>query len=50
MYQVIIENVERFLSYKVRLKICDNADADEKDDVDAKGIIYPDFFFEEQTS
>ena len=51
MYQVSCENVERFLSYEVRLKFLD-ADADDADDADdAKAItITRLFFFEKQMS
>ena len=35
-YHVSIENVELFLSYEVRLKLCDDADADD----DEKQTIY----------
>jgi hypothetical protein len=38
VYQVSFENVERFLSYEVRLKFCDADD-------DAKGITITRFFF-----
>ena len=58
MYQVSLENVERFLSYEVRLKFLDNADndadadtADDTADDNAKAItITRLFFFEKQTS
>ena len=53
MYQVSFENVERFLSYEVRLKFLDDddADADTDDADDAKAItITRLFFFEKQTS
>ena len=52
MYQVSCENVERFLSYEVRLKFLDaDADADADDADDAKAItITRLFFFEKQTS
>ena len=56
MYQVSCKNVERFLSYEVRLKFldddddADDADADDADD-NAKAItITRLFFFEKQTS
>ena len=43
MYKVYFENVERFLSNEVRLKL--------RDDADAKGIIIVRLlFFERQTS
>jgi len=49
VYQVSFENVERFLSYEVRLKLLDNDDADADDD--AKAItITRFFFFEKRTS
>ena len=51
MYQVSCENVERFLSYEVRLKFLDDDDADADDADDAKAItITRLFFFEKQTS
>ena len=44
MYQVSFENVEYFLSYEVRLKICDNAEED-----DAKCITIAWLFFLRKT-
>ena len=41
MYKVSFENVERCLSYEVRLKFCDFTEATE----DAKGIIIATLFF-----
>ena len=47
VYQVSCENVERFMSYEVRLKFYDEADND-----DAKGsqLIAQLFYFKKQTS
>jgi len=48
VYQVSCKNVERFLSYEVRLKFLDD---DDDDADDAKAItITRLFFFEKQTS
>ena len=49
MYQVSCENVERFLSYEVRLKFLDDADDDAADDAKVITITRL-FFFEKQTS
>ena len=50
MYQVSFENVERFLSYEVRLKFLDDDDDADADD-DAKAITITRLvFFEKQTS
>ncbi len=51
MYQVSFENIERFLSYEVRLKFwdVDAADADATDDAKAITITRL-YFVEKQTS
>jgi len=49
MYQVSFENVEQFLSYEVRLKFWDAADADDTDADNAITITQL-FFFKKQTS
>ena len=54
MYQVSLENVERFLSHDLILKICDDTDdGDDDDDDDTKGTcitIARVFFFQKQTN